>query len=102
MTERTLAATQTLIAAALDHAGKAGLKPLAVAVLDSRGAMKGFAAQEGTSLKRGEEIGRASCRERVWQYVYISVVAVSFKKKTERRIRTGAESQCSRLRNKHP
>src|SRR3546814_12566513 len=27
------------------------------------------------------QIGRASCRERVWQYVYISVVAVSFKKK---------------------
>src|SRR3546814_18569177 len=54
MTELTLAATQTLIAAALDHTGKAGLKPLAVAVLDSRGAMKGFAAQEGTSLKRGD------------------------------------------------
>src|SRR3546814_14805216 len=29
------------------------------------------------------EIGRASCRERVCQYVYISVVAVSFKKKTQ-------------------
>src|SRR3546814_17513597 len=28
------------------------------------------------------EIGRASCRERVGQYVYISVVAVSLKKKT--------------------
>src|SRR3546814_11575312 len=28
-----------------------------------------------------DEIGRASCRERVCQYVYISVVAVSFKKK---------------------
>src|SRR3546814_17868977 len=28
------------------------------------------------------EIGRASCRERVCQYVSISVVAVSFKKKT--------------------
>src|SRR3546814_12052719 len=27
------------------------------------------------------EIGRASCRERVGQYVYISVVAVSLKKK---------------------
>src|SRR3546814_16868866 len=26
------------------------------------------------------EIGRASCRERVWQYVEISVVAVSLKK----------------------
>lgn len=54
MAELTLAATQTLIAAALDHAGKTGLKPLAVAVLDARGALKGFAAQEGTSLKRGE------------------------------------------------
>src|SRR3546814_13514383 len=29
----------------------------------------------------GEQIGRASCRERVCQYVYISVVAVSLKKK---------------------
>src|SRR3546814_11225734 len=28
-----------------------------------------------------EQIGRASCRERVCQYVWISVVAVSFKKK---------------------
>src|SRR3546814_15945296 len=28
-----------------------------------------------------DEIGRASCRERVCQYVYISVVAVSLKKK---------------------
>src|SRR3546814_14408802 len=28
-----------------------------------------------------EEIGRASCRERVCQYVWISVVAVSLKKK---------------------
>src|SRR3546814_14552265 len=29
----------------------------------------------------GDEIGRASCRERVCQYVYISVVAVALKKK---------------------
>src|SRR3546814_14050822 len=29
-----------------------------------------------------EEIGRASGRERVWQYVEISVFAVDFKKKT--------------------
>src|SRR3546814_15740421 len=27
-----------------------------------------------------EEIGKASCRERVWQYVWISGVAVSLKK----------------------
>src|SRR3546814_18916329 len=31
--------------------------------------------------RAGVAIGRASCRERVCQYVYISVVAVSFKKK---------------------
>src|SRR3546814_17647445 len=31
--------------------------------------------------RRPAEIGRAACRERVWQYVWVSVVAVSFKKK---------------------
>src|SRR3546814_13478122 len=31
-----------------------------------------------------DEIGRASCRERVCQYVKISVVAVSLKNKTEK------------------
>src|SRR3546814_12006991 len=30
-----------------------------------------------------QQIGRASCRERVWQYVYISGVAVSLKKKKQ-------------------
>src|SRR3546814_13138681 len=33
------------------------------------------------------QIGRASCRERVCPYVYISVVAVSFKKKKTKQIR---------------
>src|SRR3546814_20335555 len=32
------------------------------------------------------EIGRAACRERVWQYVYISVVAVSLKKKKKNKM----------------
>src|SRR3546814_14950230 len=32
-------------------------------------------------IARIREIGRASCRERVFQYVWISVVAVSLKKK---------------------
>jgi uncharacterized protein GlcG (DUF336 family) len=50
----TLPAAQKLIAVALDKAREMGLKPLAVAVLDERGAMKAFAAEEGTSLKRGE------------------------------------------------
>src|SRR3546814_17142626 len=35
----------------------------------------------GAVLKVSEKIGRASCRERVCQYVLISVVAVSLKKK---------------------
>src|SRR3546814_10945480 len=39
---------------------------------------RGFVALFGAALV---EIGRASCRERVCQYVYISVVAVSLKKK---------------------
>lgn len=53
MSELTLSAAQAILAAALDHGVSAGLKPLAVAVLDARGALKAFAAQEGTSLKRG-------------------------------------------------
>src|SRR3546814_17175838 len=41
-------------------------------------------AIEGAQHLVRHEIGRASCRERVCQYVYISVVAVSLKKKTKR------------------
>src|SRR3546814_18010355 len=41
-----------------------------------------------TGLHLDEQIGRASCRESVCQYVYISVVAVSFKKHTNKRKRT--------------
>src|SRR3546814_14570984 len=37
--------------------------------------------REAAARNRQEEIGRASCRERVCQYVEISVVAVSLKKK---------------------
>src|SRR3546814_19248000 len=43
------------------------------------------AVLDGYRIQRTEgrvrEIGRASCRERVCRYVYISVVASSFKKK---------------------
>src|SRR3546814_16978652 len=35
----------------------------------------------GTAVGQRQQIGRASCRERVCQYVLISVVAVSLKKK---------------------
>src|SRR3546814_12546612 len=34
---------------------------------------------------RGDELGRASCRERVCQYVVISVFAVSLKTKTNKK-----------------
>src|SRR3546814_15098343 len=36
---------------------------------------------DNLSIEQAFAIGRASCRERVCQYVYISVVAVSLKKK---------------------
>ncbi len=55
-----LKAAQKIAAAALRHARDANLKPLAVAVLDGRGALKAFAAEDGCSLKRGEiAIGKA-------------------------------------------
>lgn len=56
----TSAQAQTIMSAALAHAGTAGLKPLAIAILDSRGAQKLFVAQDGTSLKRAEiALGKA-------------------------------------------
>jgi uncharacterized protein GlcG (DUF336 family) len=52
---------QTIVEAALAYAVEHKLKPLAVVVLDSRGALKMFAAQDGTSLKRGEiALGKAN------------------------------------------
>lgn len=50
----TLATAQTMIAAALDAARKAGMKPLSVAVLDARGAVRAVATEDGASLKRYE------------------------------------------------
>jgi uncharacterized protein GlcG (DUF336 family) len=56
----TLAQAQTILQTALAHAEANGFKPLAIAVLDARGAQKAFAAQDGTSLKRGEiALGKA-------------------------------------------
>ena len=56
----TLAQAQTILQTALTHAESNGFKPLAIAVLDARGAQKAFAAQDGTSLKRGEiALGKA-------------------------------------------
>lgn len=50
----TLAHAQTLVSAALAEARARGFKPLAVVVLDARGALKASAAEDGTSLKRFE------------------------------------------------
>ncbi len=38
----------------MGYAAEQGFKPMAVGVIDARGALKCFAAQDGTSLKRGE------------------------------------------------
>jgi uncharacterized protein GlcG (DUF336 family) len=51
---------QTILATALATARARSFKPLAVAVLDARGALRAFAAEDGTSLKRAEvAIGKA-------------------------------------------
>src|SRR3546814_19487478 len=48
-------------------------------ILDQRPGLGAFIQDLGFAFIA--QIGRASCRERVCQYVYISVVAVSLKKK---------------------
>jgi uncharacterized protein GlcG (DUF336 family) len=52
MTALNLQTAQALIAAALKHARSKGFLPLGVAVLDTRGALVAYAAEEGTSLRR--------------------------------------------------
>jgi uncharacterized protein GlcG (DUF336 family) len=51
---------QRIVTTALATARTRSFKPLAVAVLDARGALRAFAAEDGTSLKRAEvAIGKA-------------------------------------------
>lgn len=50
----SLFAAQKILETALAQARKTGLKPLAIAVMDDRGALKAFMAEDGASLKRGE------------------------------------------------
>jgi uncharacterized protein GlcG (DUF336 family) len=60
MTDLTQSVAQSILAAALAHAREKKFMPLAVSVLDARGALKAFVAEDGTSLKRGEiAIGKA-------------------------------------------
>jgi uncharacterized protein GlcG (DUF336 family) len=54
MTALTLSQAQTIVSTALAHAREKGMQPLAVLVLDARGAPKAFAAEDGTSLRRYE------------------------------------------------
>src|SRR3546814_18619448 len=46
-----------------------------------------FAAGKEQDAAKVAEIGRASCRERVCKYMYISVDAVSIKKKTKKQLK---------------
>jgi uncharacterized protein GlcG (DUF336 family) len=51
---------QKILGAALTAARQRNFKPLAVVVLDARGALRALAAEDGTSLKRAEiAIGKA-------------------------------------------
>jgi uncharacterized protein GlcG (DUF336 family) len=55
-----MAQAQIILTAALTEARSKAMNPLAIAVLDGRGALKTFAAEDKTSLKRGEiAIGKA-------------------------------------------
>ena len=60
MSALTLDQARSIITGALGHAHTNNFQKLAIAVLDARGAQKAFAAEDGTSLKRGEiAIGKA-------------------------------------------
>jgi uncharacterized protein GlcG (DUF336 family) len=52
---------QKILNAALAYAIEQKFKPMAIGVIDARGALIAFAAQDGTSLKRGEiALGKAN------------------------------------------
>jgi len=56
-----LSVAQKILDAALAYGVEHKFKPMAIGVLDARGALKAYAAQDGTSLKRGEiALGKAN------------------------------------------
>jgi uncharacterized protein GlcG (DUF336 family) len=56
-----LETAQTIVAAAVAHARAQKMKPLAVAVMDARGAIRALAAEDGTSRGRAKiAIGKAN------------------------------------------
>src|SRR3546814_12927196 len=78
---------------ALDGSGELAQRLTHQASLQARQGIAHFAFDFGLGNQSGHrvEIGRASCRERVCQYVYISVVAVSLKKKSTKTLTTQNE-----------
>ena len=52
MTELTLAKAQAAVIAALAFSREHKFSPMAVAVLDARGVLKAYAAEDGTALRR--------------------------------------------------
>ncbi len=61
MSELSLQLAQSIVASAIAYGRDKKFNKLAVAVLDARGALKAFAAEDGSSLKRAEiAIGKAS------------------------------------------
>jgi uncharacterized protein GlcG (DUF336 family) len=61
MSDLSLPDAQAIVAHALAYAHANGIKPLGIAVLDARGALKAYAAEDGASLGRAHvAIGKAS------------------------------------------
>ena len=60
MTELTLEKAQTAVTAALAFSRAHKFSPMAVAVLDARGVLKAYAAEDGTALRRADiAVGKA-------------------------------------------
>lgn len=61
MSQLTLAQAQTIVRVALEHARSNKFSPMGVAVLDARGSLRAFAAEDGTSQQRSVvAIGKAN------------------------------------------
>jgi len=61
MSDFSLTDAQAIVAHTLSYAHANGIKPLGVAVLDVRGALRAYAAEDGSSLGRAHvAIGKAS------------------------------------------
>ncbi|MFO1027293.1 MAG: heme-binding protein [Acetobacteraceae bacterium] len=60
MSQLTLTKAQTIVTAAVAFSRQKSFAPMAVAVLDARGVLKAYAAEDGTALRRADiAIGKA-------------------------------------------